>query len=222
MIAAGYDPVGGSGDPRRAEPANCAAGAGPGKDATARRRNGRAPIRLSENRMQRALLEARATGRLGTGIRNRDGFLAQLEGVYVDDDPAQGMIDGPIFTHPDLRIQFTVPPGLSDVERHRRGDDLRLRRKGPVPRRPVHRQHRRGGSARIPISFTRGQPNFPVPPPQPRDDQRHAGGDHDGACEQLVRRDRRQRRRLSMGCPARLLLRDADAGRLRSRSVRAR
>ena len=25
--------------------------------------------------------------------------------------PAQGIIDGPTFTHPDLRIQFRVPPG---------------------------------------------------------------------------------------------------------------
>ena len=66
---------------------------------------------LSENRMQRALQEARATGRLGTGVRNRDIFLDRLEGVFVDDDPAQGVIDGPTFTHPDLRIQFSVPPG---------------------------------------------------------------------------------------------------------------
>ena len=66
---------------------------------------------LSENRMQRALQEAQATGRLGTGLHNRDMFLSQLEGLYVDDDPAQGIIDGPLFTHPDLRIQFRVPPG---------------------------------------------------------------------------------------------------------------
>ena len=66
---------------------------------------------LSQNRAQRALAEARATGRFGNGIRNRDGFLAQLQGVFVDDDPAQGVIDGPVFTHPDLRIQFQVPPG---------------------------------------------------------------------------------------------------------------
>lgn len=66
---------------------------------------------LSENRMQRALQEARATGRLGTGVRNRDTFLAQLQGIYVDDDPAQGVIDGATFTHPDLRIQFHVPQG---------------------------------------------------------------------------------------------------------------
>lgn len=66
---------------------------------------------LSENRMQRALQEARATGRLGKGLRNRDAFLKELEGIYVDDDPAQGIIDGPTFTHPDLRIQFRVPAG---------------------------------------------------------------------------------------------------------------
>jgi predicted Zn-dependent protease len=66
---------------------------------------------LSENRMQQTLQWARATGRLGTGIRNRDIFLNELEGIYVDDDPAQGVIDGPVFTHPDLRIQFSVPAG---------------------------------------------------------------------------------------------------------------
>src|SRR4029079_4851328 len=64
---------------------------------------------LSENRMQVALQEARATGRIGTGIRNRNSFLGELEGMYDDDDPAQGVIEGPTFTHPDLRIQFTVP-----------------------------------------------------------------------------------------------------------------
>ena len=66
---------------------------------------------LSENRLQRALAEAQATGRLGRGARNRDQFLSELEGVYVDDDPAQGLIEGPTFTHPDLRIQFSVPQG---------------------------------------------------------------------------------------------------------------
>jgi predicted Zn-dependent protease len=44
-------------------------------------------------------------------VRNRDVFLSELEGIYVDDDPAQGVIDGATFTHPDLRIQFTVPTG---------------------------------------------------------------------------------------------------------------
>jgi len=66
---------------------------------------------LSENRMQRALQEARATGRIGTGVHHRETFLSEIEGIYVDDDPAQGVIDGATFTHPDLRIQFSVPPG---------------------------------------------------------------------------------------------------------------
>jgi predicted Zn-dependent protease len=66
---------------------------------------------LSENRKQRAAAEAKASGRIGIGIRNRDGFLAPLNGVVVDDDPAQGIIDGRTFTHPDLRIQFSVPVG---------------------------------------------------------------------------------------------------------------
>jgi predicted Zn-dependent protease len=68
---------------------------------------------LSINRTQRAQVEARRTGRAGQGLRNRDQFLAQLEGIYVDDDPAQGVIDGRSFTHPDLRLQFVVPTGYT-------------------------------------------------------------------------------------------------------------
>lgn len=67
---------------------------------------------ISENRIQQATATARQTGRAGTGMRNRDQFLAQLDGIYVDDDPAQGVIDGRLFTHPDLRMQFSVPVGF--------------------------------------------------------------------------------------------------------------
>ncbi len=66
---------------------------------------------LSANRVQQATAFARQTGRAGTGLHNRDAFLAQLNGVYVDDDPAQGVIDGRTFTHPDLKLQFSVPTG---------------------------------------------------------------------------------------------------------------
>jgi predicted Zn-dependent protease len=66
---------------------------------------------LSENRMAQAGQLARQTGRAGQGIRNRDAYLAQIEGVIVDDDPAQGVIDGRSFTHPDLGMQFFVPTG---------------------------------------------------------------------------------------------------------------
>ena len=67
---------------------------------------------LSQNRITQASQVARQTGRAGSGMRNRDAFLAQLEGAMVDDDPAQGVIEGRSFTHPDLRLQFYVPTGF--------------------------------------------------------------------------------------------------------------
>ena len=110
LIAAGYDPAGASGV-LAALSRNSAIEARVQGRANRQTPEWASTHPLSENRMQRALAEARATGRLGTGVRNRDIFLSRLEGTYVDDDPAQGIIDGPIFTHPDLRIQFRVPTG---------------------------------------------------------------------------------------------------------------
>ncbi len=110
MIAAGYDP---SGAPELLEALSR-------QTALQARVEGRTNRQtpewasthpLSDNRMQQTLQWARASGRLGNGTRNRDVFLSELEGITVDDDPAQGIIDGPTFTHPDLRIQFSVPPG---------------------------------------------------------------------------------------------------------------
>ena len=66
---------------------------------------------LSQNRVAQATQTARQAARAGSGLRNREAFLAQLDGVMVDDDPAQGVIDGRRFVHPDLRLQFTVPTG---------------------------------------------------------------------------------------------------------------
>ncbi len=110
MVAAGYDPAGGPGILAALTRASALQARVQGRS------NRQTPEwasthPLSENRMQQALAGARATGRLGAGIRNRDPFLAQLEGITVDDDPAQGVIEGRSFTHPDLRIQFAVPPG---------------------------------------------------------------------------------------------------------------
>ena len=53
--------------------------------------------------------ETRATG----GNRNRDAFLAALNGVIYDDDPKQGIIDGATFRHPDLKFQFQAPSGFA-------------------------------------------------------------------------------------------------------------
>lgn len=110
MVAAGYDPAG----------AAQLLGALARETALQARVEGRTNRQipewasthpLSQNREERVLDEARQSGRLGTGMHNRDAFLSELEGIYVDDDPAQGIIDGPVFTHPDLRIQFRVPTG---------------------------------------------------------------------------------------------------------------
>jgi predicted Zn-dependent protease len=115
--------------------------------------------------MQRALAEARATGRLGTGIRNRDIFLSELEGVYVDDDPAQGIIEGATFTHPDLRIQFSVPQGYLMSN----GTDA-VTISGSAGKAQF-----RGGQFSGPLDnavllafrqLTRGEFNIPVTPPQ--------------------------------------------------------
>jgi len=110
ITAAGYDPSGGAGVLAAITRATAL-------EARVQGRTGRQTPEwasthpLSENRVQRALNEARQTGRLGQGLRNRDQFLANVQGMYVDDDPAQGMIDGRTFTHPDLKIFFAVPPG---------------------------------------------------------------------------------------------------------------
>jgi predicted Zn-dependent protease len=110
LVNAGYDPTGAAG-------VLAAIGRATALEARVQGRNSRQTPEwasthpLSENRVQRALAGARATGRLGTGQRNRDQFLNALEGVYVDDDPAQGIIEGRTFTHPDLRIFFAVPQG---------------------------------------------------------------------------------------------------------------
>lgn len=66
---------------------------------------------LNENRLRQAAGLAQRSPRAGTGLRNRESYLAQVDGVMVDDDPAQGVIDGRTFTHPDLRLQFAVPAG---------------------------------------------------------------------------------------------------------------
>lgn len=110
IVAAGYDPLGG---------ANILESLGRA-DALQLRIQGKGNRSLpewasthpnSQNRVQRERQLAIQTGRAGKGLRNRDAFLAQIEGLTVDDDPAQGVIEGRSFSHPALRLQFTVPAG---------------------------------------------------------------------------------------------------------------
>jgi predicted Zn-dependent protease len=118
---------------------------------------------LSENRMQVALQAARATGRLGTGVRNRDIFLNQLEGLYVDDDPAQGVIEAATFTHPDLRIQFSVPPGYLMSNGTRAVTISGSAGKAQFRQGPPNLEAATAFAYR---QLTEGQMQLPLPPPQ--------------------------------------------------------
>lgn len=63
-------------------------------------------------RVQRARQQA-AQVRGPAEARNRDAFLAAIDGMVYGDDPRQGVIDGNDFRHPDLRIAFTAPRGFT-------------------------------------------------------------------------------------------------------------
>ncbi len=47
-----------------------------------------------------------------TGITKRDVFLNNIDGLMYGDDPAQGVIEGRQFIHPELRLSFTAPQGF--------------------------------------------------------------------------------------------------------------
>ncbi|UAB76910.1 M48 family metalloprotease [Erythrobacter sp. SCSIO 43205] len=57
------------------------------------------------------LANAYAEGKPGT-VSNRDRFLDQIDGMIYGDDPAQGLVEGRDFLHPDLRLAFTAPQGF--------------------------------------------------------------------------------------------------------------
>ncbi|MXO72410.1 M48 family metalloprotease [Altererythrobacter buctensis] len=60
------------------------------------------------SRVQNALQLAGA----GTGVTNRETFLQRIDGLMYGDDPAQGVIEGQQFIHPELRLSFTAPTGF--------------------------------------------------------------------------------------------------------------
>jgi predicted Zn-dependent protease len=64
------------------------------------------------SRVQSALTKAgTATGTAGT-VSNRDTFLSRIDGLRYGDDPAQGLVEGSTFIHPELRLAFTAPQGF--------------------------------------------------------------------------------------------------------------
>ncbi|AUX69780.1 peptidase M48 Ste24p [Porphyrobacter sp. HT-58-2] len=86
-----------------------------GLDARLQGRNASVPEWASTHpdpasRVQSALAKAGAAGT--GGVTNRDTFLTRIDGLLYGDDPAQGLIEGSTFIHPELRFAFTAPQGF--------------------------------------------------------------------------------------------------------------
>lgn len=60
------------------------------------------------SRVQTALSKAQGM----TGRTDRDVFLTRIDGMLYGDDPAQGVIEGRQFIHPEMRLSFTAPQGF--------------------------------------------------------------------------------------------------------------
>lgn len=67
---------------------------------------------LTGDRIARAAGEARRSGPAPAGPPASDPYLAQVDGLSWGEDPAQGVVLGRRFVHPDLNIGFTAPPGF--------------------------------------------------------------------------------------------------------------
>ncbi len=63
-------------------------------------------------RVKRAILSARQIGAPGIGVRDRDAYLDDIDGILYGDDPLEGYIRGRSFLHKALGIAFEVPDGF--------------------------------------------------------------------------------------------------------------
>ena len=63
-------------------------------------------------RIELAQRHARQFGAPGIGARDRDSFLAGIDGLLFGDTPEEGYVRGTTFLHPGLGISFAVPQGF--------------------------------------------------------------------------------------------------------------
>ncbi|MEQ1936917.1 M48 family metalloprotease [Mesorhizobium sp. CN5-321] len=63
-------------------------------------------------RIELAQRHARAFGPPGVGTRDRDSFLAGIDGLLYGDTPDEGYVRGNTFLHPKLGVAFSVPDGF--------------------------------------------------------------------------------------------------------------
>jgi predicted Zn-dependent protease len=64
-------------------------------------------------RVKNALANARQFSGPGAGERDRNEYLADLDGMVYGEDPSEGFARGRKFQHPKLGFTFTAPPGFS-------------------------------------------------------------------------------------------------------------
>ncbi|HWM47828.1 MAG TPA: M48 family metalloprotease [Xanthobacteraceae bacterium] len=64
-------------------------------------------------RVSSAQLNARQYSAPGAGERDRDSYLARVDGLVYGEDPAEGFVRGRRFIHPRLGFTFTAPEGFS-------------------------------------------------------------------------------------------------------------
>jgi predicted Zn-dependent protease len=63
-------------------------------------------------RIKNALGKAREFGAAGSGEREREAYLAALDGMVYGDDPSEGFVRGRKFQHPKLGFTFLAPEGF--------------------------------------------------------------------------------------------------------------
>lgn len=81
-----------------------------GKEGAESRTDFMASHPRTADRVNRAIKEAGAEP--ADPIYRRDVFLDQIDGMVYGDDPSQGFVRGRTFSHPGMRIAFTVPDGF--------------------------------------------------------------------------------------------------------------
>jgi predicted Zn-dependent protease len=64
-------------------------------------------------RVKNALQNARQFSGPGTGERDRNAYLADLDGMVYGEDPSEGFVRGRRFLHPKLSFTFLAPPGFT-------------------------------------------------------------------------------------------------------------
>ena len=65
------------------------------------------------DRIKNALANARQFSGPGAGERDRDEYLADIDGMVYGEDPSEGFVRGRRFLHPKLGFTFLAPPGFS-------------------------------------------------------------------------------------------------------------